>query len=95
MRAITEGMRLARRTIFHSPTNIDEWHFNMLLAIETAKKMGAETFEITCDGVPRRPVQQPQGVGYIAYGAIQGDEWKNQQAAEKPTTVTVYALVVE
>ena len=95
-----DGMRVARRPIFTAPINTPEWHVDMLIALDAAKKLGVRTFEIAVAGVPARGASAQQQGGYRApheelHMQLFGSKAPKALAGATGGTVTIFAVVVE
>lgn len=88
------GMSIARREVFRAVTTQYDWHRQMLVALNTARGMGASRFEI--EVTPERVEVKPQYLRVGGSGLWDDGHYQQTGTYEQRTQViTVYAVVVE
>lgn len=96
------GMTVARKPIFRAPLTQPRWQLDMLLALQAAKRLGVQTFEIeVSDGAVQQERRGPQqrSAFFFLTEPYEGETWKTQAPGDAPepapAVVTIYAVVVE
>lgn len=90
------GLETERSPIFDSKTDVPGWSKGMIFAVETAKKMGVDHFELTIkDAKGDTKSQRTRNPWAAMYTDDYTEDWQSSSGSTSCHQVTIYAVRIK